>query len=288
MAWLSDWLKSIIMVILLAAFVDILLPSQTMQRYVKTVISLFILLTLLQPVFSLLQKEASVSQLLADADALLQRAAAPDSAVAIPAFSSSPSPNAAGTGQQAMQQGASAGMQSLDNIQRQAEQLKAAQEKRSEQLLRQQITTLMKQNVEQELPFSVQSLNVETGKDTSGQMQILAIHLQATQRSEGMSSKQGEQKIKAIQVEPVQPVKITIQADSERGNGALNATERGRANAKTTATERAIETANASGPGSGASNSGSTFQQEKSQIQSLISKVWQVPKELIFVEVSKM
>lgn len=40
MGWLSDWLKSIIMVILLATFVDILLPNQTMQRYVKTVISL--------------------------------------------------------------------------------------------------------------------------------------------------------------------------------------------------------------------------------------------------------
>lgn len=41
MDWLAGWLKTVIMVIMLATFVDLLLPSNTMQRYVKTVLSLY-------------------------------------------------------------------------------------------------------------------------------------------------------------------------------------------------------------------------------------------------------
>ncbi|MEB3101447.1 stage III sporulation protein AF [Ferviditalea candida] len=53
-AWLSGWLKEIIMVILLATFVDLMLPNSSMQRYVKVVISLFILVVLLSPILSAL------------------------------------------------------------------------------------------------------------------------------------------------------------------------------------------------------------------------------------------
>lgn len=274
MTWLSEWLKSIIMVILLASFVDILLPSQTMQRYVKTVISLFILLTLLHPLFSLLQKQASVDQLLADADSFFQ---GKSPAAAIPAFSSSSKSQAAGRGQVQLQ-GANAGMQTLESIQQQADQLKMTQEKRSQQLLEQQITTLMKQNIEQDLAFTVQSLNVETGKGESGQMQILAIHLKAAQRNEAVSPKQGDQKLKALQVEPVKPVNISIQVDTDW----VDRSQRTAADGSLTASSPAAGAAKAT------PSPGSAFEQEKSQIQSLLSKVWQVPKEIIFVEVTKM
>ncbi|WP_374019947.1 stage III sporulation protein AF [Paenibacillus thiaminolyticus] len=53
MQWFSQWLKEIIMVILLAAFIDLLLPNRSMQRYVKLMLSLIILLTLLSPVLRL-------------------------------------------------------------------------------------------------------------------------------------------------------------------------------------------------------------------------------------------
>lgn len=53
MSWLSQWLKEIIMIILLAAFIDLLLPNRAMQRYVKLMMSLIILLILLSPVIKL-------------------------------------------------------------------------------------------------------------------------------------------------------------------------------------------------------------------------------------------
>lgn len=53
MSWLNEWMREVIMVVLLATFVDLILPSRSMERYVKLVLSLLILLTLLQPIIKL-------------------------------------------------------------------------------------------------------------------------------------------------------------------------------------------------------------------------------------------
>lgn len=58
-AWLSDWLRDIIAVILLAVLVELLLPNKSMQRYARLVVGLFILLTILSPILKLLQSDVS-------------------------------------------------------------------------------------------------------------------------------------------------------------------------------------------------------------------------------------
>lgn len=55
--WLSSWLREIILVVLFAVVTDMLLPNNTMQRYIKVVVSLFILLTILSPVLSLIRSD---------------------------------------------------------------------------------------------------------------------------------------------------------------------------------------------------------------------------------------
>jgi stage III sporulation protein AF len=62
--WLGGWLKSIIMIILIATFIDLLLPNHSLQRYVKTVVSLFVLMALLSPIAQLFQKSWNVDGLL--------------------------------------------------------------------------------------------------------------------------------------------------------------------------------------------------------------------------------
>ncbi|MBD2869552.1 stage III sporulation protein AF [Paenibacillus arenilitoris] len=57
--WLGDWLRDIIAVILLAVFVELLLPNKAMLRYARLVIGLFILLTILSPILKLLQSDVS-------------------------------------------------------------------------------------------------------------------------------------------------------------------------------------------------------------------------------------
>ncbi|PYI55059.1 stage III sporulation protein AF [Paenibacillus flagellatus] len=69
-AWLSGWLKDVILVVLLAAFVDLLLPNNALQRYVKTVLGLFILLTLLSPLLSLFQEKWDPEKLVASVERL--------------------------------------------------------------------------------------------------------------------------------------------------------------------------------------------------------------------------
>lgn len=58
MTWLSGWLHELILVVLLAAFVEMLLPSKSMERYARLVLSLLVLLTMLSPVVSLLKGDA--------------------------------------------------------------------------------------------------------------------------------------------------------------------------------------------------------------------------------------
>lgn len=53
MIWISLWLKKIILIVLLAAFLDLILPNTSLQRYVKMVMGLILLLTIISPVFSL-------------------------------------------------------------------------------------------------------------------------------------------------------------------------------------------------------------------------------------------
>jgi len=57
MGWLSNWLQELIMIVLLATFVEMLLPNRSMERYVKLVLSLLILLTLLSPLTKLLRSD---------------------------------------------------------------------------------------------------------------------------------------------------------------------------------------------------------------------------------------
>lgn len=59
MSWLGDWLREIILVVLLASFVELLLPSKSMERYARLVLSLLILLTMLSPIVSLLKGDAA-------------------------------------------------------------------------------------------------------------------------------------------------------------------------------------------------------------------------------------
>ncbi|WP_342561983.1 stage III sporulation protein AF [Paenibacillus sp. FSL R7-0345] len=59
MSWLGDWLRELILVVLMAAFVEMLLPGKSMERYARLVLSLLVLLTMLSPIVSLLKGDAA-------------------------------------------------------------------------------------------------------------------------------------------------------------------------------------------------------------------------------------
>ncbi len=59
MDFIQDWVAQIIIFLLIAMFIDLLLPQSAMQKYVKFAIGLILVLIFLQPLFQLFNTDAS-------------------------------------------------------------------------------------------------------------------------------------------------------------------------------------------------------------------------------------
>lgn len=75
------WIKEIILVVLFSSFLELLLPNSSMQRFVRVIVGLFILLAILNPFIGFMEKQLTPAQLPAIAhvenkltDANVQRA----------------------------------------------------------------------------------------------------------------------------------------------------------------------------------------------------------------------
>ncbi|MBP1989047.1 stage III sporulation protein AF [Paenibacillus eucommiae] len=192
MDWLAGWLRTIIMVILLATFVDLLLPSNTMHRYVKTVMSLFILLTLLSPVLELFQKNWDVEQMMTAAEQKQYNAA-----------------NQASNGRKG-------GMKSLEAIIQDAERLKAIGEKQSLELLQKQIETVMMQDLQQQTDLVVDKAQVAAKLDNNGKPIVtdVWVTLHEIDRESAAQKPEEAEDIAAIaSIRPIEPIRIRRDSD---------------------------------------------------------------------------
>ena len=59
----TNWVKHIIFVVLFASFLELLLPNSSMQRFVRVIMGLFIMLAILNPVIDVLQNHLTPSQI---------------------------------------------------------------------------------------------------------------------------------------------------------------------------------------------------------------------------------
>ncbi|NQD51068.1 stage III sporulation protein AF [Bacillus altitudinis] len=57
MSFLTEWITSIILFILFAIVIDLLLPNSSMQKYVKMVVSLLLIVVMLNPIFALFRAD---------------------------------------------------------------------------------------------------------------------------------------------------------------------------------------------------------------------------------------
>lgn len=55
MAYIGEWVKHIVLLILIASFLDLLLPNGHMRRYVKMVVGLLIIMLILSPILDLMK-----------------------------------------------------------------------------------------------------------------------------------------------------------------------------------------------------------------------------------------
>lgn len=63
MDWLGGWVNQIIILVLVATFIHLLLPNNALERYVKLVMGLLIILAILSPLFQFLKKDINLSEL---------------------------------------------------------------------------------------------------------------------------------------------------------------------------------------------------------------------------------
>ncbi|MBD8070405.1 stage III sporulation protein AF [Bacillus sp. PS06] len=57
MSYLTDWITNIILFILLATIIDMLLPNSSMQKYVKMVTGLILIVIILTPLFNFISED---------------------------------------------------------------------------------------------------------------------------------------------------------------------------------------------------------------------------------------
>ena len=62
-AYITVWIKGIIFVVLFASFLELLLPNNSMQRFVRVIMGLFILLSILNPIISVIERQITADQL---------------------------------------------------------------------------------------------------------------------------------------------------------------------------------------------------------------------------------
>ncbi|TCZ77450.1 stage III sporulation protein AF [Paenibacillus albiflavus] len=188
MQWFHDWLKMVITVVMFAAFIDLLLPNTKMQRYVKTVLSLFILLTLLSPVLELLRSNWNVDQMLAEAEKQVEQKEA--------GMGKSLSDNPKG---------------SLQAINEQGLRLKDAQDQQATLLAEKQIAEGIKETIRAETAYEAEQVIVLTATDTEGKPYIKNISVVMHDKASSLTTSAEPNKSKSI--EPVKPVDIQIRVD---------------------------------------------------------------------------
>ncbi|SDX99674.1 stage III sporulation protein AF [Thermoactinomyces sp. DSM 45892] len=155
--WMGDWLKQIILLVLVATFLDMLLPSNAMEKYVKLVMGLLILMAILSPIFKLLSENLNLTEL-AFFDANKAVVAVPE-------------------------------MKSLADINEQTNQLKKQQDQVIQQKTKQSMETWMKKNIPDRFAMEVVSADV-VAQFTTENPHIEKIHLVVREKAIDASAKQ--------------------------------------------------------------------------------------------------
>lgn len=191
MSWLSSWMRDVIMIVLLATFVDMILPSRSMERYVKLVLSLLILFALLHPIIALLTDQPAAK--LSQAMSFLEQGGTDDSG--------------------------------LKRILAEADQLRSQQQSQSLQFAAEEVAKQMSQQIREATGEQVKEIKVSLGlqesKDTPYISQVNVILNEAVTASDtdAIQTESGKTEA-AIHIAPVEPVNINVSLEDAQEVGS--------------------------------------------------------------------
>jgi stage III sporulation protein AF len=201
--WLSGWLKEIVLIILLASFVDLLLPNNSFQRYVRTVLGLFIILALLTPFLTLFRQHWDEQKLVATVESLNQE-----------------SRTLYGT--------TATAMRPLSAIMQEAERLRQGDQAETVRLMEQQLATELQKTIGGETNARVKRVSVQVATENDGsirmkQMQVVLDDIESLPAD----AKPTDTEQRSRPIAKIEPVMIDIQAgvSKPKPNGAALTSE---------------------------------------------------------------
>lgn len=188
---LSGWLRQIIAVLLLASIIDLLLPNRTMQRYVRLVAGLFVLLTVATPVLSWMKGDIG-SKLAEGIDTVvISPQGAPDQ---------------------------------LAMIEAEGERLRGKQTQQAASLASTRLAAAIRSDVEQSEQRAVRSVDVQTAKGKDGLWTVTGVKVVFEgSESAGFTAESGD--IAAMKdIDPIADVDIQVEVgvgikDNRPANG---------------------------------------------------------------------
>ncbi|WEK55595.1 MAG: stage III sporulation protein AF [Candidatus Cohnella colombiensis] len=179
---LVGWLRQIIAVVLLASIVDLLLPNRTMQKYVRLVAGLFILLTVATPVLNWLKGDFTSE--ISSSLAIVEKS--PESAKL-----------------------------QLAKIEADAQKLREKQTTRANELVSERLASSIRQEVERSEGRSVRNVEVNLQQLDDGNWDVANVNVVLeSQITEPDRTSQQTGKLSTIQeVEPIAAVDVRIHVD---------------------------------------------------------------------------
>ncbi len=172
---LAGWLKQLIAVVLLASLVDLMLPNRTMQRYVRLVAGLFVLLAILTPVMQVLRGDFG-ERILRGLERFVHR---PEGVAA-----------------------------EMARIETEAETLRRRHERQAAELAATRLSAAIREAVEQSLGRRVEQVDLEADVGTDGGVEVAAVHLVLA--ASGSSAANATAPRPIADVAPMAPVKVEI------------------------------------------------------------------------------
>ncbi len=180
---LAGWLRQIIAVLLLASIIDLLLPNRTMQRYVRLVAGLFVLLTVATPVLSWMKGDF-VGKL---ADGIDTVAKSPQGAP-----------------------------DQLAMIEAQGERLRGRQSEQAANLVSTRLAAAIRSDIELSEERAVRSVDVQTAQGKDGNWTITGIKV-VLEGDDGLEAALPRGNIAAVRgVDPIADVDIRVEVGGER------------------------------------------------------------------------
>ncbi|EGK14325.1 hypothetical protein HMPREF9374_0286 [Desmospora sp. 8437] len=174
---LSGWLKQIVILVLIAVFMDLLLPNNSMERYVKLVMGLLIILSILSPIFQWIRQDLDLTQLAFDTTQMEEK-----------------------------------GLPSLSGIQEESKRLTKTQDRLVREEAQRRLEQTITKEVEQRFQVKVDQTRVQTeeGETGVGIAQVsLTVHPAEKEEKKEIPA--------VPPVEEVKPVMIDGGRDRERG-----------------------------------------------------------------------